>query len=700
MKKPISMVLVLAMLFLLAACSAGSTVGAEPQPEEPAPQQVEAAPTYPVEGEWANTVTVHTVDELLAALAPDTRIYLAAGDYNLADASDYGAQTDGVYSWVEVWYNADAGEAPAYELTISEVDNLALIAESVGDSSPSISAVPRYANVLRFVGCNDIALWGITAGHTEEPGECSGGVVMLENVAGAQINECYLYGCGTVGIQAVESRRISAEGTHIFDCSISAVNSYSSLDIFLDHCKIYNCGINSYDGLFSLSSTTGFALLNSDITDCTGMNLFTSGYSRNVSMLGCTVGGSTAFDQALFSVNGGSITVDNCAFDDGLYYPAMYSDYSDGAALTLASEELTASVLAHMECVETQHPGLSSVASETALDVTVEEGISYVHVETVDELLAAIAPDTVIYLDAPRYDLSTASTYGGFGGEWYGWLSEYDGAGLNIMDVDNLSIISENGAEIVTVPRYVDVLRFTSCRDVTLSGVTLGHTEQPGECVGNVVGLYGCTGVNISECCLYGCGVVGVYAVDCESLNIASSEIYDCSNSAVNLYSVNNAVFTDCNIHDCGAPEIYLSDCGAWYNGEQLGSGSYYVTESGVEAESYPENASDYASSGGLRMYYEGNVIQSFTMHVGEEVTLSARYDDGTVPEKPVWYWGYDADGNMLGDDASMPYDNVGATITIKANEPGRSGGMLFQVIDGEYGYEKGLYAVKVYVIE
>ena len=704
MKKYISVLLAFVLLFALAACSAApdaATAGETATSADTATPAAVDAPLYPVEGEWANSVEVDTVDELLAAIASDTAIYLAPGDYNLATASDYGAQTaGGAYSWVEVYSDVDGGEAPAYELCISGVSNLAIIADGAGDTRPTITAVPRYANVLRFNACDDIALWGITAGHTEAPGECSGGVIMLEYVNGVQINECRLYGCGTVGIQSYESRTVSAEGTHIFDCSYSAVNAYSSTDIFLDSCKIYDCGINGYDGLFSLSSTTGFAVLNSDITDCTGATLITSGYSRNVSMLGCTVSGSTAFDQALFSVNGDDITVDNTAFDAGLYYPSIYTDYSDAAARTLAGEELTASLISHMERVETQHPALSS-APEVSLDVTLEEGIRYIHVNSVDELLSAIAPDTVIYLDAAQYDLSTASAYGGYGGEWYGWISEYDGPGLNITGVDNLSIISENGAEIVAVPRYVDVLGFSNCRDITLDGVTLGHSEQPGSCTGNVVGLYACTGVNISSCRLYGCGVVGVYAVESGQINLANTEIYDCSNSAVNMYTVSGANFTDCDIHDCGSPEINLTDCSSvFFNEESLPDGSYNVSASGLKPMSNSGEYSNYASLGGLRIYYEGNAVQDFSMHVGNELTLTALYDDGTAPENPVWYWSYDADGNKIGDDVSMPYDNVGATITLKANEPGRPGGLPITVIDGEYGQEKGLYATTVYVIE
>ena len=49
-----------------------------------------AAQDLPRETESANTVQVSTVDEFLAAIAPDTEIVLAPGEYNLTQAAGYG----------------------------------------------------------------------------------------------------------------------------------------------------------------------------------------------------------------------------------------------------------------------------------------------------------------------------------------------------------------------------------------------------------------------------------------------------------------------------------------------------------------------------------------------------------------------------------------------------------------------------------
>lgn len=577
MKKLLAVILSLLMLLALCACSDGGAIAQDApsntaQPQTDAPDTItpdtEAAPAYPVEGEWSNTVVVDNVDDFLAVIASDTAMYLKAGVYDLSTAASYGnASASGAYEWDEVYSNVEAGEPLAYELNIHNISNFAIFAES-GDVT--IAAVPRYANVLRFSNCDDIALIGITAGHTEKPGECSGGVIMLENVDGAQINCCRLYGCGTVGIQAAYSRDISATGTVIYDCSISAVNAYSTVEMNIDHCTIYDCGITGFDGVFAVSDSSNFSLTNSDIYDCSGAELIYSSYSYNVSMLGCTIGGSTAFEQALFSVNGQNITVDNCAFDSGLYYPMFYTDYSNGEAVTLDNVGLNTGLIAEMQRIETSPPEALTL-EEMKLDITEEEeGIRYIHANTVDELLAAIGSDTVIYLDAEYYDLSSAGVYGGFGGECYNWLTEYDGAELNIIGTDNLSIISENGAKIVTASSYADVIHFSNCRDLTLSGITLGHNVLPGSCSGNVITLNNCADVNITDCDLYGCGVTGILAECCENMSVDSTVIHDCSYCAANMFTVQNATFTNCTIRDCGEVDIYLTDCDEIYFNEAL----------------------------------------------------------------------------------------------------------------------------------
>ncbi|MCI7574709.1 MAG: hypothetical protein MSS94_08270, partial [Clostridiales bacterium] len=57
------------------------------------------AEELPKETESVNTVQVSTVDEFLAAIAPNTEIVLAPGEYNLTQAAGYGRTGGKYYHW-------------------------------------------------------------------------------------------------------------------------------------------------------------------------------------------------------------------------------------------------------------------------------------------------------------------------------------------------------------------------------------------------------------------------------------------------------------------------------------------------------------------------------------------------------------------------------------------------------------------------
>ena len=129
---------------------------------------------------------VSTVDELIAAIAPDTTVTLAAGTYDLSTAATYGGDTGSPYTRWEPVYDGDRNES--FELVITGADQLRL--QGAGMDSVTVAAIPRYANVLHFVGCSGLGISRLTAGHTEEPGYCAGGVLWLENCTDADISFC------------------------------------------------------------------------------------------------------------------------------------------------------------------------------------------------------------------------------------------------------------------------------------------------------------------------------------------------------------------------------------------------------------------------------------------------------------------------------------------------------------------------------
>ena len=186
--------------------------------------------------------------------------------------------------------------------------------------------------------------------------------------------------------------------------------------------------------------------------------------------------------------------------------------------------------------------------TETSAPKT-EDGRPVTEVTTVDELLAAIAPNTVIELTGQRYMLTEASDYGtGSGSGYYRWDTG-DGAELVIENVTGLTIRAANRDTcIVTEPRWVNVLHFIGCEDITLEGFTAGHTDGA-YCSGGVLCFENTKGVTVDGCSLYGCGTEGVTTYSCEDVAVTGSEIWNCSQGAAFIYDSKNVSFDNCDFH-------------------------------------------------------------------------------------------------------------------------------------------------------
>ena len=176
-------------------------------------------------------VHVTTVDEFLAAIAPDTTIYLEPGVYDLSTAAGCGVTETDRYHWDLRW------DGPS--LVITGVDGLTI--EGAGAESVTIAAVPRYADVLGFERCAGLTLRGFTAGHTEEKGYCTGGVLYFDLCDDAVIDGCALFGCGIMGITAGSCADMNVSNTEIYDCEYGAVTLNDSNAVF-DNCDIHDNG--------------------------------------------------------------------------------------------------------------------------------------------------------------------------------------------------------------------------------------------------------------------------------------------------------------------------------------------------------------------------------------------------------------------------------------------------------------------------
>lgn len=179
-------------------------------------------------------VVVSTVDELIAAIASDTEIVLKDGTYDLSTAKDYGT------SWNDVHYWSEEFDGPA--LTIYGVDNLVIRSESGDVKKCTISAEPRYADVLKFKSCTNVTVSGFTAGHTVEPGYCTGGVLYYEDCDNVLVNNCGLYGCGILGVRAELCSAIAVTGCEIYECSYGGIQMGNTSGIKIENCSFRDLG--------------------------------------------------------------------------------------------------------------------------------------------------------------------------------------------------------------------------------------------------------------------------------------------------------------------------------------------------------------------------------------------------------------------------------------------------------------------------
>ena len=551
MKKLISLMIAVLMLFSLAACGeAPASSVAETEPTETSAPKTE-------DGRPVTEVT--TVDELLAAIAPNTVIELTGQRYMLTEASDYGTGSgSGYYRW-------DTGDGA--ELVIENVTGLTIRA---ANRDTCIVTEPRWVNVLHFIDCEDIALEGFTAGHTDGA-YCSGGVLCFENTKGVTVDGCSLYGCGTEGVTTYGCEDVAVTGSEIWNCSQGAAFIYDSKNVRFDNCDFH--GITAEFGMFRTIDSDKFALLNSTIRDSSGDVFFNSSRSSGVYIGGCEVSGNKFRD--MFASELVPVTVEGCALGDNDiidWYADMEklgSLYENSKAVDPDGNVYTYSALQEMQ--KTENAVWNAYVPEVAgtPDVAVSED-GKVHVTTVDEFLAAIAPDTTIYLEPGTYDLGTAAGYGVSKTERYHWDLRWDGPSLVITGVDGLTIEGA-GAESVTiaaVPRYADVLGFERCSGLTLRGFTAGHTEEKGYCTGGVLYFDLCDDAAIDGCALFGCGIMGITASSCDGMNVSNTEIYDCEYGAVTLND-STAVFDNCDIHDNGGPDFQLYNSTAIVDGKE-----------------------------------------------------------------------------------------------------------------------------------
>ena len=546
MKKFLSVLLALMLLISLEACSQSvsgeTTVIATAVPAETT-EVAEAEGVY----------TVSNVDDFIAAIGPDREIRLEPGTYDLSTASTYAGETGNEWCcWQETF--------DGYELVIQNAKNLTIT--GAGKDSVTISATPRYAQVLRLYGCENISMTGFTAGHTKEPGYCVGGVVYLDGCATVSIRDVGLYGCGVTGVHSQGCTDVTVANSDIYDCSYNAVMVVNSLSVDVINCRIYDLGKGEWEAseVFCLDNSSDITISDCEIYGNQSQHLVRSSGVDLVTLKNNVFRDNWVKSNA-FGTFGNFVTMDGNTFEDCLI-PRWFENGC--GAVDAEGNSITDDTMNGIIPAETVPDG-----PKTSVTVT-----------NADEFLAAIGPNTEIVIDEETIDFSTAKDYGGGPKKYYRWEDIYDGPALVIAGADNLTIRSKDGKTknhtISAVPRYANVLTFLNCDNLVLSGFTAGHTQEPGACVGGVLRFQNCTMISVDNCGLFGCGTLGVDAEACTSITLRSSEIYECSNGGVQMLDTTGITIEKCTFRDLGGNNLMLSGCSdVTVDGEPINGQNY-----------------------------------------------------------------------------------------------------------------------------
>lgn len=523
----------------------------------------------PAQAEGA--VTVHSVDELIAAIAPGAEIHIAEGEYLLSRAATYGQRTRNPYvKWKELY-------GDGYALAIHDLDDLAIIG-SGAETTQLISDCPE-ADILEIEDCTGVTLQGFTAGHTPQSEGCSAGVLKLFRSDNLILDQLGLFGCGSVGINAERIQGLAVTDCEIYDCSSTGMYLTKCESVSISNCELYRLGkpVNGWHAgytVFGISNSRGVDIAGCSFTD-SDLDRFLSAWdSQEIHMAHNRIA-DNSFTTAVWELMGTDAVVESSNQFENNIFSHWYFQGWDGTSLDRAIDE-------NGEPVFTEDPAPIHTSTDSIEAVPVITGEQkQVRVSTVDELLAAIDSNTEIILTETLYDLSTASDYGKPVSHYnYTWEDTYDGPQLVISGVENFSIVSEDDTPslhiISAVPRYAQVIAFRDCSNVMLRGFTAGHTVEPSGCAGGVLHFTDCANLLVENCDLYGCGILGVIAWNVENLQVANSCIYECSYGGISCGNCQGVTIGGCRFWDLGGPTFQLDQCTEVSIDGQMVGGNYY----------------------------------------------------------------------------------------------------------------------------
>lgn len=172
-------------------------------------------------------------------------------------------------------------------------------------------------------------------------------------------------------------------------------------------------------------------------------------------------------------------------------------------------------------------------------------------VSTAEEFVKAIGSNRRIVMKSGVYDLSKVYDKSENSNVW--WDKVSDGKQLTIRGIENLTIEGDTSlgkVEIITSPRYAEIMHFNAGKNISIKNIVAGHTPSEYTCNSGVLGFEYCRNISIDNTELYGCGSMGISLNSTTGLICNNTKIDHCSLRALEIYNSTDIKFVNSNFVD------------------------------------------------------------------------------------------------------------------------------------------------------
>ena len=280
-------------IMLKASETGGGDVSITITPDTALVREIQAGNRLFKDGKIYMHITVRTAREFIAALGSNRTIRLEPGVYNLFHVLRY------------------------QELSLSEVQNLTI--QGIGKEPSEIVTDSRDGFVLLFEHSSNISISNIVAGHTDGA-DCAAGVFSFRYSSNIKIDNTHMYGCGTVGLEIIDTTDMSVKNSSIYECSQHIIDIRSSKNISFENCVFRNNeGFHLLEIVNSSNITIDKSEFRENVHHWDGYSFFFMQSSQNVLIKNTKFTGNAPITRQ------GPITFENCTYTDNERAPLRES---------------------------------------------------------------------------------------------------------------------------------------------------------------------------------------------------------------------------------------------------------------------------------------------------------------------------------------------------------------------------------------